>query len=262
MKRILVLLSAALIALSASAATLVPIQLLNPAGSTSGQAIISTGASTAPAWGGVPVGGLAAIAANTVLANATASSAGPTAFAMPSCTGATNALGYTSGTGIICNGSINAATLGGQTFTSPTITTPNIIATTTGTTAPAGSVSYYQTASTAAASAATGTPLNVASTSLSPGVWDVQCTAQYVLAGSTVQQLAEIGVSTTSVTLGAYPTITESSGVTSAGFGQVFTSPRVPLNITTTTTVFCVAQANFTVSTMQIAGTIGAWLRH
>lgn len=37
----------------AFSATLVPIQLLNPTGSTSGQAIVSTGASSAPAWAGV-----------------------------------------------------------------------------------------------------------------------------------------------------------------------------------------------------------------
>jgi len=34
----------------ASAVTLPPVQLLNPASSSSGQAIISTGASSAPAW--------------------------------------------------------------------------------------------------------------------------------------------------------------------------------------------------------------------
>jgi hypothetical protein len=119
MKKLLTGIFIAFYALIASATTLNPIQLLNPAGSSSGQAIVSTGTSTVPVWGGVGVNGIAAIAANTVLANATGSSASPTAFAMPSCTGATNALGYTSGTGIICNASINAATLGGATFASP-----------------------------------------------------------------------------------------------------------------------------------------------
>jgi hypothetical protein len=65
------LLTAALLALSSSsvfAATLNPVQLLNPAGSTAGQAIISTGASTAPAWGNVSaanVTGAATSGANT-----------------------------------------------------------------------------------------------------------------------------------------------------------------------------------------------------
>lgn len=149
MKRLLTL---ALLALSSTvfAATLNPIQLLNPAGSTSGQAIVSTGASTAPAWGSVTVGGLGSVAANTVLANATGSSATPTAFAMPSCSGANNALRWTSGSGFTCASAIAltsgalsqfAATTSAQLIgvisdetgsgalvfgTSPTITTPTL----------------------------------------------------------------------------------------------------------------------------------------
>jgi hypothetical protein len=51
------LFAAALLALSSIAfgATLNPVQLLNPAGSTTGQAIVSTGPTTAPTWGNVPV---------------------------------------------------------------------------------------------------------------------------------------------------------------------------------------------------------------
>lgn len=116
MKRLLTGIFIALYAVIASATTLNPIQLLNPAGSTSGQAIVSTGASTAPAWGGVGLNGIAAIAANTVLANATGSSASPTAFAMPSCSTSSSALNWTSGTGATCNTTINAATLGGATL--------------------------------------------------------------------------------------------------------------------------------------------------
>lgn len=114
MKKIL----AALLALIASTAfgtTLNPVQLLNPAGSTSGQAIVSTGASSAPAWGNVSATALAAQAANTVLANATASSASPTAFAMPSCSTSTSALRWTSGTGFVCLTTV--ANLTGSTFT-------------------------------------------------------------------------------------------------------------------------------------------------
>lgn len=150
MKRFLIGIFAALISAAALGTTLNPIQLLNPVGSSSGQAIVSTGASTAPAWGGVGVNSIAAIAANTVLANATGSSAAPTAFAMPSCTGSTNALGYTSGTGIICNGSINAATLGGATFASPPAAgygsaTPEPVAATT-LSASGNDALFYQTA--------------------------------------------------------------------------------------------------------------------
>jgi hypothetical protein len=95
---------------TAFATTFTPIQLLNPAGSTSGQAIVSTGASSAPAWGGIGVSGIAAIAANTVLANATNASASPTAFAMPS-TCASGSLQWTSGTGFVCSTALSATTL-------------------------------------------------------------------------------------------------------------------------------------------------------
>jgi hypothetical protein len=94
--------AAIIVAFSAHAATLTPIQLLNPAGSTSGQAVISTGSSTAPTWGNVTAAALAAQAANTVVANATAASASPTAVALPSCSASNSALQYTSSTGFTC----------------------------------------------------------------------------------------------------------------------------------------------------------------
>lgn len=57
MKRILAL-ALALFASATFAATLNPIQLLNPAGSTAGQAILSTGPSTAPHWASVTLDGI------------------------------------------------------------------------------------------------------------------------------------------------------------------------------------------------------------
>lgn len=119
MKRLLAGALALILSLAASATTLNPVQLLNPAGSTSGQAVVSTGASTAPGWANVSATALAAQAANTVVANVTASSASPTAFAMPSCSTSASALNWTSGTGFTCNSAINAATLGGATFAAP-----------------------------------------------------------------------------------------------------------------------------------------------
>jgi hypothetical protein len=105
----------ALFASAAFAATTVPVQLLNPTGSTAGQTILSTGPTTAPAWGGIALSGLGAQAANTVVANATGSSATPTAVAMPSCSTTNSALKYTSGTGFSCGTTF--ATTGANTFT-------------------------------------------------------------------------------------------------------------------------------------------------
>ena len=119
MKRLTTLLFGLALSLAAGAATLAPVQLLNPAGSTSGQAIISTGPSTAPGWASVAVSSLAPISANTVLGNATGSSAAPAALAVPSCSTSASALNWTSASGFSCNTAVNAATLGGATFAAP-----------------------------------------------------------------------------------------------------------------------------------------------
>jgi hypothetical protein len=111
MKRLLTLLALALATATSFGATLNPIQLLNPAGSTAGQAIVSTGPSTAPAWSPVTATALAAQAANTVVANVTAASASPTAVALPSCSTANSALKYTTSTGFSC-GTTYALTTG------------------------------------------------------------------------------------------------------------------------------------------------------
>lgn len=101
------------------AATTTPVQLLNPTGSSAGQAIVSTGSSTAPAWGGVGLNGISAIASNRVVGNATASTASPTALVMPSCSTSASALNWTTSSGFTCNTAVNAATLGGATFAAP-----------------------------------------------------------------------------------------------------------------------------------------------
>jgi hypothetical protein len=118
MKRILACF-AALLAASAFGATTLPVQLLNPTGSTVGQTIVSTGSGSAPGWGTVPLSGLSAVAANTVIANFTGASATPTAFSMPSCSTSSSALQYTSGTGVTCSTAINAATLLGFNWATP-----------------------------------------------------------------------------------------------------------------------------------------------
>jgi hypothetical protein len=69
--------------------------------------------------GDVPLTGLATQTANTVVGNGTASSASPTALAMPSCSAAADALIWTTSTGFGCNAAVNASTLGGATFASP-----------------------------------------------------------------------------------------------------------------------------------------------
>jgi len=100
MKRTLACLSAAPIAFGVNAATLVPVQLLNPAGSGVGQSIVSTGPITAPGFANMPV-------ANVTGA---APSASPTFTGVPA---APNAAGGTNTTQIATTafvlGSLGAA---------------------------------------------------------------------------------------------------------------------------------------------------------
>ncbi|HEX7906873.1 MAG TPA: hypothetical protein VF534_02105 [Paraburkholderia sp.] len=158
----------ALLSTAAIATTYVPVPLINPTGSTSGQAIVSTGSSSAPAWGsvsaaaltgilpvanggtnvssasgtaldnisgfsgtgfltrtgagayafqsatnGITLGNLAQTPANTVLANATGSTANVTAFSMPSCSSSASALNYTLGSGWSCNTAVLASNVSG-----------------------------------------------------------------------------------------------------------------------------------------------------
>lgn len=51
---------------------------------------------------GLPVGGIASIGANTVIGNATGATTSPSAVTMPSCSGANQAVNWTSGTGPGC----------------------------------------------------------------------------------------------------------------------------------------------------------------
>lgn len=126
MKRILITAIIAVCAISSWGATTTPVQLLNPTGSASGQAIVSTGPGSAPAWGNLSAGSLGSQASNTVVANVTGSSASPTAFAMPSCSTSASALTYTSNTGFTCNTAINAGTLSNSNSNLVTTqTTPN-----------------------------------------------------------------------------------------------------------------------------------------
>ena len=309
----------AVFSVAAFAATTTPISLLSPTGSTSGQAIVSTGPTTAPAWGAVSAGSLAPIAANTVLGNFTGSSAVPAAFAVPSCSTANSALKYTSGTGLSCgttfaltSGNLSqfASTTSAQLLgvlsdetgsgaavfgTSPTISTPTITGgtinntaiggvtpstgafttisatglitpsttngikgTTAADNANAGSLGEAPTNSAGPTSLSPGVTLNIASQPLTAGDWDVECVAQTQPAGTTTTSQFILGVSTTSATFGSLGTFTQlSSGVPAGGVTAVGT-PTVRVNVSSSTTTYCVLNVNFAVSTMQAFGYLRA----
>lgn len=265
MKRILLSIALAFYALAANAVTLSPVQLLNPAGSASGQTIVSTGASTPPAWGGIGVNGIAAIAANTVLANATASSASPTAFAMPNCSTSTSALQYTSGTGFTCysnSASLTGATFSGAVSVSPasgdgTLTVNAVNANTADLYLQAGGVTMW------------GVVRNNVTNSGSNVGSNFQIT-RYTDAGASIDNPFVITRSTGMVTMtdgianspisgstGSFTTLAASSTVSGTGFSTYLASPPAIGGTAPGTGKFTTLQATSTITPSSTAGIVG-----
>ncbi len=350
MKRILISLSLALSAALASAATTVPVQLINPTGSTTGQVVYSNGPSSAPSWSSISSGSLGAQAANSVIANATGASASPTAIVVPSCSTTTSALNWTSGTGFTCGGSgfaslagssfvggvslsytnpallVNdtsatnkafvafqkngttewdfsntsssnlfaldryvsgtytdspfsvSASTGAVTMTDGVTGTPisgstgsfttlrassaitpaypaGIIGNATGSGVTAGSVGEVPTPTNlSAVSMTSGTFVNCASIALTAGDWEVHGQVLFSPAASTVVTAVSAGVSSTSATSGGPGTNTLISGTLGTGLGQAIPAPTTRVITSTPITVYIVASATFSTSTMTCAG--------
>jgi hypothetical protein len=137
---------------------------------------------------------------------------------------------------------------------------------TTNSDAAAGQVGEYISASLAQASATSltdSTPVNLTSISLTAGDWDVDGALYYNPANTTQTTLFSGGVSTTSATLpssnGIGGKALDQIARTSTGSGpSAYAVPTTRLSLAVTTTVYLVAQANFTVSTATAFGQIRA----
>lgn len=292
MKKLILATCAALLSLSAVATTLNPIQLLNPAGSTSGQAIVSTGATTAPAWGnvsistltgilpvakggtntgtasgtaldnitgfsgtgfmvragggaysflsatnGIGLGNLTQVTANTVLANATGSTANLAAFSMPSCSTSVSALNWTTSTGFTCNtGLVTAATV---------TSTYAPIAGTAGIAAASGNVGQHQTFgnTVGAVSLPSAVATNCFSQSLTAGSYQLSGVINITAGAGNTMSFPTGGLSTTSLTLGAFGTFTQLGATFAASSSAYLVLPTVYFDLTTTTTVFVIGNA-------------------
>lgn len=257
------LLACALLALSSIAfgATTVPVQLLSPAGSTAGQAILSTGPSTAPVWGLTPLTGVTGtLALTNGGTGATTAANARTNLGAAATSGTLAQFAATTSAqllGVISDETGSGALVFG---TSPTITTPTITGVTNASSAAAGSVGQLSTNTTSGTSLANGTPANCTSVSLSAGDWDVSGSVQYIPSSATIT-LAAAGISTTSATLGAVGSITFLQGVSSPGAMHV-ASPVFQVNVSSTTTVFLVGQANFASGTVTCNGFVRARRMH
>jgi len=160
----------------------------------------------------------------------------------------------------IVSPTISGATLTTATLTAPTLNQPNTVGVTGASNAAAGSVGEFVSALVAVGSAVsltTATAKNVASISLTAGDWDVEGNVNFTGGSATTAAggLFSTGISTST---GALPTDGSEvpvavPPVTTTSFLANGTLPRKRISISSTTTVYLVAEATFS------AGTVGAY---
>jgi len=165
--------------------------------------------------------------------------------------------------------SVAAQTGTGSTFVmqaSPTINTPSITGVTDASNASAGSVGEYISATLSSGSAVsltTFTAKTVTSISLTAGDWDVTGVVNMFFGATTNVVAAYGGASIVNNTLGANNTFTGTLyATTGAVLGDVLQTrspiPMQRISISATTTVYLIAFASFTVSTVNAHGEIRA----
>jgi hypothetical protein len=139
--------------------------------------------------------------------------------------------------------------------------TAGIVGTNAANSANAGSVGEYVANQTATTPATSNVALNAASISLTAGDWDVSGIATYLPAGTTTLSGYAEGISITSATFGAVNSgsYNQVVGLTfQAGSGAVQSTPVYRISLASPATVYLVAQATFSVSTLTVSGVIRA----
>lgn len=124
-----------------------------------------------------------------------------------------------------------------------------------------GEILSSTVASASAVSLTTNTAANVTSLTLTPGDWDITAVADFQFAASTSYTALQAGLSTTSQTLGSqdtFKTIATAANVPTAAFDPNLVVPIMRLSVAANTTVYLVAKAVFTVSTLKAYGSIRA----
>ena len=159
----------------------------------------------------------------------------------------------------------NGVVTGAKLQTGLTITTPNIVGTSTNNNASAGSVGEIIESSIAIGSATsltTATAKTITSISLTAGDWDVWGNIGFIPAGTTTATAFWSTISTTNNTL---PTAPNGGGYAFNAYslpagtsGSIMPCGQTRISVASTTTIYLVAQATFAVSTMTAYGYIGA----
>ena len=234
MKRFFVLVLS-LCASLAFGATTVPVQLLNPTGSSSGQAIVSTGSSSAPAWGGPS----AAVLTGVTQYNVAVGGATGLAFIGPGSSG-----GF-----LISTGSSSYPAFGNtvSTLTATGLITPSggIAGVTNGSAAGAGQMGQLLTATASTVSISNSVLTNCTSLSLTAGDWNVWGNVHLNPGASTSLTLGLGGLNTTSATLPASPNTSQWAYAGTANFGQSVALPMQVFNVSGSTTVYAVVETGF-----------------
>lgn len=144
------------------------------------------------------------------------------------------------------------------------VTVSSVTGVTSGAAAAAGKVGEVISsvvASGAAVSLSTGTTANVTSIALTAGDWDVTGVLDLQFGATTSYTNLAGGISLTSATLGAQDSgfdFETPAAVPTNAKDMAWVLPTVQINVSGNTTVYLVAQATFTVSTLKAYGTIRA----
>lgn len=138
------------------------------------------------------------------------------------------------------------------------VSTSGIVGTTTSNNANAGSVGEYVTASSASTAITNGAPTNIVSISLTAGDWDVSGLTSFVAGASTNAGALLTGISTTSATFGALGSQAILQATFTAATTNNVAAPTWRVSVASATTVYLVAQTNYTGSTFNTLGFIRA----
>lgn len=166
-------------------------------------------------------------------------------------TGTGNFVGATSPTLITPN--VGVATATSVAF-SPT--TNGIIGTTTNDNAAAGYVGEFITSTSASTGISNNTNTNITTISLTAGDWDVWGVIQFNAAAGTITTVSVAGVSSVSATFSS--SLQQLGSTTGAGQGTVLMAPTTRFSLSTTTTIYLVGYASFSVSTINTVGILNA----
>lgn len=155
----------------------------------------------------------------------------------------------------------NGSSSGNGEWSRITTSTSSVQGVTTNSNAATGYLGEYissTVASGAAVALTTATPANVTSISLTAGDWDVSGFCALAAASTTVASIDGAGVNTTSATLPAAGLYTSLSLTFATSATQTLPLGTTRVSLATTTTVYLVAQATFTTSTLSAYGLLQA----